>query len=125
MMEYIIDYKPGTNYVNIKLKGRLSFKQAEKYSIEALKLAHENNCHKYLINHSETKLEGTGIYKLHTDGAALEKFGFKNIDKIAIVISRIKDDRLFFGKIEHDAKWSDFKYFDTVEEALNWLNPVN
>ncbi len=121
-MEYIIDYNPDTNLISIKLKGRLSFKQAEKYSVEAVKLARQNSCHKFLINHSETKLEGAGIYKLHTDGAALEKFGFKELDKIAIVVSRIKDDRLFFGKIEHDAKWSNFKYFGTVEEALNWLN---
>jgi hypothetical protein len=123
-MGYIIDYKPDKDYVNIKVKGKLNFKLAEEYSIEAIKLAHENNCRKFLINHTETKLEETGIYKLHTDGAALEKFGFKNIDKIAIVILHTKDDRLFFEKIEHDAKWSNFKYFGTVEEALYWLDIV-
>ncbi len=52
----------------------------------------------------------------------MEKFGFKDTDKIAIIISRIKDDRLFFEKIEHNAKWSNFKYFGTAEEALVWLD---
>ena len=121
-MGYVIDYKGEKNFINIKVKGKLNFKLAEKYSVEAVKLAHENNCYKFLINHSDTKLEEAGIYKLHTDGAALEKFGFKEFDKIAIVISRIKDDRLFFEKIEHNARWSNFKYFDSIEEAVNWLD---
>ena len=124
-MGYLIDYRPDKNFVDIKVNGKLNFKLAERYSIEALKLAHQNSCHKFLINHTETKLEDAGIYKLHTDGAALEKFGFKHIDKIAIVISRVKDDRLFFEKAEQDAKWSNFKYFDTVEEALSWLDADN
>ena len=123
-MGYIIDYKPDKDFVSIKVKGKLNFKLAEEYSIEAIKLAHENNCRKFLINHKETKLEEAGIYKLHTDGAALEKFGFKNIDKIAIVILHTKDDRLFFEKTEHDTKWSNFKYFNTDEEAMLWLDIV-
>ena len=124
-MSYIIDYKQNKKFVNIKVEGKLNFKLAEKYSIEALKLAHKNSCHKFLINHTETVLEDSGFYKLHTDGAALEKFGFKSRDKIAIVISRIKDDRLFSEKAEQDANWSNFKYFGKVEEALNWLDAEN
>ena len=121
-MGYIIDYKPDKNFVIIIVKGKINFRLAEKYSIEAVKLAHKNNCNKFLIDHTETKLEEAGIYKLHTDGAALEKFGFKNTDKIAIVISHIKNDRLFFEKIEYDAKWSNFKYFDNIEKASHWLD---
>jgi hypothetical protein len=124
-MGYLLDYRQNKNFVNLKVEGRLNFKLAEKYSVEALKLAHQNNCHKFLINHIDTKLEYAGIYKLHTDGAALERFGFKCIDKIAIVISRVKDDRLFFEKAEQDANWSNYKYFGTVEEALNWLDAEN
>lgn len=124
-MGYAIEYKQDQKFVNIKVEGKLNFKLAEKYSVEALKLAHQNSCHKFLINHTETKLEDAGIYKLHTDGAALEKFGFKSSDKIAIIISRIKDDRLFFEKAEQDTNWSNFKYFGTVEEALTWLEAEN
>ena len=120
-MSYIIVYKQNKKFVNIKVEGKLNFKLVEKYSIEALKLAHKNSCHKFLIDHRETELEDSGFYKLHTDWAALEKFGFKSRGKIAIVISRIKDDRLFSEKAEQEANWSNFKYFDTVEEALNWL----
>ena len=124
-MSYIIEYEQDKKFVNIKVEGKLNFKLAEKYSVEALKLAHKNNCHKFLINHTETELEDSGIYKLHTDGAALEKFGFKPRDKIAILISGIKDDRLFFEKAEPDANWSNFKYFGILEEALNWLDAKN
>ena len=120
-MSYLIEYEQDKKYVNIKVEGKLNFKLAEKYSLEALKLAHQNVCHKFLLNHTATKPEYSGIYKLHTDGAALEKFGFKSIDKIAITISRVTDDRLFNEKAEQDAKWCNFKYFESVEEALHWL----
>ena len=121
-MEYFIDYNVEKDFINIKVKGKLTFQMAAKYSIEAIKLAHQYKCHRYLIDHTETKLEGAGMYKLHTDGAALEKFGFKEIDKVAIIISHLKDDRLFTEKAEHNAKWSNFKYFDNAEEALDWLD---
>ena len=125
MRGYLITYELVKNFITIKVKGKLSFKMAEKYSIEAKRLAEQNNCHKFLINHTETKLESAGIYKLHTDGSALEKFGFKDNDKIAIIISRKKDDRLFYEKIEHNAKWSYFKYFDSLKEGLDWLDAEN
>jgi hypothetical protein len=121
-MGYVIDFAPGKDFIGIKVNGKLNFEVAERYSIEALKMARQNGYHKFLIDHKETELDAAGIYKLHTDGAALEKFGFKSSDKIAIVISRAKDDHPFFEKIEHNAKWSNFKYFDTVAKALTWLN---
>ena len=86
-MEYTIEYLEDKKIVQVKVKGRVNFQIAQQYSMEARKLAHEYNCKKYLINHSKTSLEAN-IYKIHTDGDALEKFGFKNTEKVAIVISR-------------------------------------
>jgi len=124
IMGYVIDYNPDKKFVSITVKGKVDFKQAEQYSGEAVKLAHTNNCHKFLIDHTKTKLEA-GIYKIHTDGAALEKFGFKSNDKIAIVILRDKDSGPFFGKKVYDIKWSNFKYFDNVKEAVDWIAGVD
>jgi len=119
-MEYVIDYNTDKKFVSVKVKGKLNFKLVEQYSVEAAKLAHSKSCHKFLIDHTETKLD-EGIYKLHTDGAALEKFGFKSNDRIAIVILRAKDSSHFFDKKVFDVKWSNFKYFDTVKEAIDWI----
>ena len=119
-MEYLIDYNTDKKFVSVKVKGKLNFKLVEQYSVEAAKLAHSKSCHKFLIDHTETKLD-EGIYKLHTDGAALEKFGFKSNDRIAIVILRAKDSSHFFDKKVFDVKWSNFKYFDTVKEAIKWI----
>ncbi len=119
-MNYEIDYNPVKEFVSIKFKGKLNFKMAEEYSVQATKLAHSKNCHKFLIDHTETKLD-EGVYKLHTDGAALEKFGFKSNDKIAIVILPGKDSRPFLAKKVFDVKWSNFKYFDNVNEAVDWI----
>ena len=92
----------------------------QQYSIEAIKLAHEYNCEKFLINHTKTSLEA-GIYKIHTDGDALEQFGFKSSDKIAIVISSDQSDSQFFETTDSNVKWSNFKYFNTIEKAVRWL----
>jgi hypothetical protein len=119
-MEYTIDYLEDKKFVQIKVKGRVNFQIAQQYLMEAIKLAHENNCRKFLISHTQTLLEN-GIYKIHTDGDALEKFGFKSSDKIAIVVSRSRDDLRFSEATDANAKWSNFKYFGTAREAVRWL----
>ena len=72
------------------------------------------------MNHSKTSLEA-GIYKIHTDGDALMKFGFNSSDKIAIVISSDKDDSHFFETADTNVKWSNFKYFNNNDKAVLWL----
>ena len=119
-MEYSIDYLEDKNIVQVKVKGRVNFQIAQQYSIEAKKLAHEYNCRKFLINHTKTLLEAN-IYKIHTDGDALERFGFKSTDKIAVVISREQDDLRFSETTDANVKWSNFKYFDSAKEAVRWL----
>ena len=119
-MEYKIDYLEDKKIIQVKVKGRVNFRIAQHYSIEALKLAHEYKCRKFLINHTKTSLEAN-IYKIHTDGDALEKFGFKSTDKVAIVISRDRDELRFSEATDANVKWSNFKYFDSAKEAVNWL----
>jgi hypothetical protein len=119
-MEYTVEYLEDEKIVQVKVKGRVNFQIAEQYSMEARKLAHEYNCKKYLINHSKTSLEAN-IYKIHTDGDALEKFGFKHTDKVAIVISRDRDDLRFSEATDANVKWSNFKYFGDSKEAVRWL----
>ena len=119
-MEYTVEYLEVKKIVQVKVIGRVNFQIAEQYSNEARKLAHEYDCIKYLINHSKTSLEAN-IYKIHTDGDALEQFGFTSTDKIAIVISRDRDDLRFSEATDANVKWSNFKYFDSVKEAVSWL----
>ena len=61
------------------------------------------------------------IYKIHTDGDALEKFGFNSGEKVAIVISRVRDDLHFSEATDANVKWSNFKYFGDAKEAFRWL----
>jgi hypothetical protein len=119
-MEYTINFNTSKKIVNIKNEGRLNFQKASHYSIEATKLAHLNNCNKYLIDHTETTLE-RGVYKLHTDGAALEHFGFKSSDRVAIIISNANDGNQLNERTIQAAKWCSIKYFSSAREAENWL----
>ena len=121
LMSYKLNFLIGPEIVCIENEGKLNFQKAREFSEEATKLAHLNNCNKYLIDHTGTKLEH-GIYKLHTDGAALEQFGFKSTDRIAIIISREKDGHYFSEKLSQEARWCSVKYFDSNEEAVLWLN---
>jgi len=119
-MEYSVDYLGDKKIVQVVIKGRVNFKLAQQYAMEAIKLAREYNCKKYLINHTKTLLE-ENIYKIHTDGDALEQFGFKSTDKIAVVISRKRDDLRFSEATDANVKWSNFKYFGDMKAAIHWL----
>ena len=119
-MSHTINYLKDKKIVQVKVQGRVNFSMAKQYSIDTIKLAREYNCKNFLINHTKTLLE-TGIYKLHTDGDALEDFGFNSSDKIAIVISSDKKDSHLFETSDSNVKWSNFKYFNTTEKAFGWL----
>lgn len=119
-MEYKLVFLSVKGIVSIKNEGRLNFQKARQYSVEATKLAHLNSCNKYLIDHTGTKPE-RGIYKLHTDGAALERFGFKSTDRIAIIITRQKDGHHFIEKQSQEARWCSVKYFNIIKKAVHWL----
>jgi len=119
-MSYTINYLEDKKIVQVKIQGRVNFRVVQHYSIDAVKLAHDYNCKNYLIDHSNTKLEA-GIYKIHTDGDALQKFGFTSRDKIAIVISSDKKDAHLFEINDPNIKWSNFRYFNDDAKAFHWL----
>ncbi|MFZ2325258.1 MAG: hypothetical protein WAV89_16365 [Ignavibacteriaceae bacterium] len=119
-MSYTINYLNDKKIVQVEVNGRVNFKTAKLYSTEAIKLAHEYNCKKFLFNHTKTSLE-TGVYKIHTDGDVLEHFGFNSSNKIAIAISSGKKDSHFSESTGSNVKWSNFKYFNTHEKAIHWL----
>ena len=123
-MEYTVNYSTSKKIIEIKNEGRLNFQKASQYSIEATKLAHLHNCNKYLIDHTDTMLE-RGLYKLHTDGAALENFGFKSTDRVAIIISSSEEEQSLNDKAINAARWCDIKYFTALSKAENWLTKNN
>ena len=120
-MEYTVNYNHSKKIVVIKNEGRLNFQKASQYSIEAIKLAHLNNCNRYLIDHTDTRLEH-GLYKLHTDGAALENFGFKSTDCVAIMLLNSSEGHSLNNKIVNAARWCRVKYFNVPKEAEKWLS---
>ncbi len=119
-MEYELNFLSDKGIVYVKTIGRLTIQKARQFSIEAIKLGHLNNSSKYIIDHSKTDLE-QGIYKLHTDGGALEQFGFKKIDKVAVIISPQNDQNYVNENKSQEARWCDIKYFHNLSEAENWL----
>ena len=119
-MSYTINYLEDKKIVQVKIQGMVNFRIVQQYSIDALKLAHEYNCNNFLIDHSNTTLEA-GVYKIHTDGDALQRFGFKISDKIAIVILTDKKNAHLFEVKDSNIKWSNFRYFETNAKAVSWL----
>ncbi len=123
-MSYTISYLKDEKIIQVNIQGRVNFSLAQQYSMEAINLAREYNCRKFLINHSETILE-SGIYKIHTDGAALEKFGFTRRDKIAVIISIDDKDSHLSETSDPNVNWSNFKYFNAFDKAVQWLGEDN
>ena len=119
-MSYTINYLEDKKIVQVKIQGRVNFGIVQEYSIDTVKVGHDYNCKNYLIDHSNTTREA-GVYKIHTDGDALHRFGFKITDKIAIVISDDKKDSHLFEVKDANIKWSNFKYFNDDAKAFQWL----
>jgi hypothetical protein len=122
-MGYIVNYLADKGIMKIKVSGKLNFAMAEKYSKELLKEAKENNCRKFLIDHSETEAKD-GINKLHASGDELQQFGFKNTDRLAIIIAYSGSDEDLLDPASQNNRWCKLKYFfkDDIEKALDWLN---
>ena len=112
-MEYSIRYLNESKIVEIKSVGRMSFKTAEQYSKDSIKVAHEHNCSRFLIDHVDTDPS----VNIHATGEEFQQFGFQITDKIAIVI---KHDHPTVP-ISHNSRWCESKYFDNVQEAIRWL----
>lgn len=121
-MEYTVDYSPDKKYVIITNKGRLNFLKAEKYSKEAIKLARRNDCNKFIIDQRETIIHD-GINNLHTYGEVLQQFGFRDSDRIAILLLNNIGNIGNSDKMDVNSRWSDIKYFNSenYNEAINWL----
>jgi len=122
-MAYLVKFLSDQKVISITVEGKLNFGMVKQFTTEAIKLSHTYKCNNFLIDHTKTTLQ-EGIYKLHTDGEELEQFGFQKTDRIAIVISRKKDDKHFSEKTYLELGWNKLQYFDEVKDALEWLVEV-
>ena len=112
-MEYSIHYIDENKIVEIKSIGRTSFKTVEQYSKDALKVAHENSCSRFLIDHTNT----AASVNIHSTSEELQQFGFQITDKIAFVI---KHDHSSLTQ-NQNIHSSESRYFDNIPEAVSWL----
>jgi len=121
-MTYTIDYLEDKTIIHIKVKGRVNFQIAEKYSKEAVKIARDKDCSKFIVDHKETSINAnkTNIY---CTGEDLQQFGFRSSDKIAIIIKVLKNSSSLKDAKGDNINWSTFKYFgmNEIEKAYNWL----
>ena len=122
-MQYKINYLPDINIVDVKMQGRLSYQIAESFSKDAIKLARENDCFKFLINFEKTFII-FGVTNLFATGSELQQFGFKSSDKIAIVMHEVSSYKSSVDQEKDNVNLSQLKFFnsDHIEDALNWLN---
>jgi len=118
-MNYMVDYIREKNIVYIQVKGRLNFQIAEQYSKEAIKLAHENDCSKFLFNYTETESQGKST-NLHATGYEFEQFGFKNTDRVAVVLGKVKKG---IDAGNQNSNWCELKFFfeDNNKVGFDWL----
>lgn len=121
-MKYSVEYIPDRKIVNVIFNDRLNFKLTEQYSKEAVKIAHQNNCVKFLFNHCKSIPNGTAM-NLHLTGDELQQFGFKNSDRIAIIIEKLGKNKDLLKSENSNSNWCIFKYFskENINEAYEWL----
>lgn len=121
-MKYSLNYIENKGIVEVKMTDRINYQAAEEFSREALKLAKDNNCSKFLIDHTNTIIHGSST-NFHATGDDLQQFGFTNSHKIAFVIKDLNNNSRLQNVKEGNATWSLYKYFnnDEFEKAIDWL----
>lgn len=121
-MKYTVEYSPEKEVVTLNIQGRLNFQVVEQYSKEAVKLARMNDCKKFLLNLKDITLRKEMI-NLHTTGDELQQFGYKNTDRVAILIGNRASVRNFQDHGNINSSWSKIKYFysDHIIDAFEWL----
>jgi hypothetical protein len=104
------------------MKGRINFGLAEQYSKDSLKIARDENCSKFIIDHKQTILKEKNV-NIHCSGEDLEQFGFKNSHKIAIIVEDLNHNINLVDSTGDNVSWSTFKYFNSneIEKAFSWL----
>ncbi len=122
-MKYTVEYSPEKEVITLNIQGRLNFQFVEQYSKEAVKLARINDCKKFLLNLKDITLRKEMI-NLHTTGDELQQFGYKNTDRVAILIGNRASVRNFQDLGNINSNWSTIKYFfsDHIIDAFEWLN---
>lgn len=121
-MEYLLEFLSDKKIVLMKMNGRVNFKTAEEYSVSALKMAKENNCSKFLFDHSNTKTS-KGVNKFYASGSELEQFGFSSTDRVAVLL-KSSEETIMDNSVINNSRWSEVKYFSASDKksAIEWLN---
>ena len=122
-MDYTIEYDDKNKIVVMKMKGRLNYKTAESYSTEAVKLARQNYCDKFIFDHSETDQQ-EGLNKLYASSEELQQFGFKDTDRISIIVFDHGKNADLLNDNNYHSKSSTVKYFfqSDYNKSIEWLN---
>jgi hypothetical protein len=60
-VSYSINYLEDKNIIYIEMKGRINFGLAEQYSKDSLKIARDENCSKFIIDHKQTILNSLDL----------------------------------------------------------------
>ena len=125
-MKFMVDFLPERGVISVNIQGRLNYQVVEQYSKEAVKLARINKCSKFLLNHKEITLRKEMI-NLHTTGDELQQFGYKNTDRVAILIGNKASVKNFQDLRNINSSWSSIKYFfsENTQDAFDWLMEID
>ena len=118
-MGYTVEYQPDRDLIIVRHEGDLDYNVLLSYGAEALELAAQHNCHRFLIDQTQSIIteETTRIFEFVTE---LEKLGLQRTDKVAVVIARDIANHLFFETVARNRGYN-LRYFYDVAPALKWL----
>jgi len=118
-MGYIVGYQPDRDLIFVRHEGDLDYNVLLSYGAEALKLAAQHNCHRFLIDQTQSVIvEDTA--RIFEFAAELDKLGLQRTDKVAVLIARDIANHLFFETVARNRGYN-LRYFYDVAPAMEWL----
>ena len=118
-MGYTVEYQPDRDLVFVHHEGDLDYNVLVSYGAEALKLAAQHNCHRLLIDETQSVIveDTAAIFEF---AAELDKLGLQRTDKVAVLIARNIANHLFFETVARNRGYN-LRYFYDVAPARDWL----
>jgi len=119
MMGYTVEYQPDRDLIIVRHEGGLDNNVLLSYGAEALKLAAQHKCHRFLLDQTQSVIveDSARIFEF---AAELDKLGLQRTDKVAVLIARDIANHLFFETVARNRGYN-LRYFYDAAPAMEWL----
>lgn len=107
-------------YVIVNAEGSKNVNDTVKFVKESTEAAQRHRFNKYLFDLSKAE-DKYSVLDIYENLNMVSEYGFKKNDRVALVGNDTFTEFKFAEDVSYNNGWIKFKYFNTIQDAKNWL----